>query len=146
MTREYDKAVTALTKSDAALRAALDRLVAARERGTPAECVERRAVCRTLYNETEIALHEVHRLHREHWRQRASALQKEALSAMGPLRSYRAALRLAGDPDVMAQVLAHDALQQPDPALDGPQLPEPPASLDRADEMNVHPVQLYPRN
>ena len=146
MTREYDKAVTALTKADKALNAALDRLVAARERGTPAECVERRAAARTLYNEVEVALHEVQRLHRALWRDRASALQKEALSAIGPLRAYRAALRLAGEPDVMAQVLAHDALQQPDPVMDGPQLPDPPGSLDRADEMNVHPVQLYPRN
>ena len=146
MTREYDKAVTTLAKADKALNAALDRLVAARERGTADECVERRTVARTLYNDVEVALHEAHRLHREHWRQRASALHKEALSAMGPLRAYRAALRLAGDPDVMAQVLAHDALQQPDPAMDGPQLPDPPASLDRADQMNVHPVAMYPRN
>ena len=93
----YEAAAKALTKAEAAHRANLDDLYAAREARAATRLTPTRARCAKSERELQDALHAAHDVHRSYWQGRRDALRDEMKRIALVLAEYNAFARLAGD-------------------------------------------------
>lgn len=93
----YEAAATALTKAEAAHRANLDDLYAAREARAATRLTPTRARCAKSERELQDALHAAHEAHRAYWTERRDALRDELDRASLAIAEYDALALLAGD-------------------------------------------------
>lgn len=93
----YEAAAQALTKAEAAHRANLDDLYAAREARAATRLTPTRARCAKSERELQDALHAAHEAHRAYWTERRDALRDDLDRASLAIAEYDALALLAGD-------------------------------------------------